>query len=151
MLHKIFLKKEPKWQMVGNIGRIYIRCNVSMDVRVYNLNAKSGQFRNDQTAISTYVNIFYANDAFMLLLAYEFAYRVLDIEDIAHRRISFSSNVKVSEYRWIHANSIIPTNRSMDKFAKRLEAPDVAGTSGNSSADYVVRTTYRSFPRCSPS
>jgi len=39
----------------------------------------------------------------------------------------------------------------MDKFAKRLEAPDVAETSGNSSADYVVRTTYRSFPRCSPS
>lgn len=31
----------------------------------------------------------------------------------------------------------------MDKFAKRLEARDVAGTSGNSSADYVVRTTYR--------
>jgi hypothetical protein len=58
--------------------------------------------------------------------------------------------VKVSEYRWIHANSIIPTNRSMDKFAKRLEARDVAGTSGNSSADYLVRTTYRSFPPVVP-
>lgn len=66
----------------------------------------------------------------MLLLAYEFARRVLDVEGITHRRcISFSSdsNVKVSEYQWIHANSIIPTNRSMDKFAKRLGAQDVAG------------------------
>jgi len=85
----------------------------------------------------------------MLLSAYEFVWLVLDVEGIAHRhRISFfsDSNVKVSKYRWIHANSIIPTNRSMDKFAKRLEAPDVAGTSGNSSADYVVRTTYRGSP-----
>jgi len=38
----------------------------------------------------------------------------------------------------------------MDKFAKRLEARDVAGTSGNSSADYLVRTTYRSFPPVVP-
>lgn len=66
----------------------------------------------------------------MLLLAYEFVWRVFDVEGITHqRRISFplDSNVKVFEYRWIHANSIIPTNRSMDKFAKRLGAQDVAG------------------------
>lgn len=77
--------------------------------------------------------------------------RVLDVEGITHpRRISFPPHPTFHPFefecesllllRWIHANSIIPTNRSMDKFAKRLEVRDVAGTSGNSGCG--LRSSY---------